>query len=325
MREKNKNKRVSLTDFIRYRNDKMKGKERNAFERELQKDPFAEAASEGFAVVTTQEASDDIAGLQMHLKKRVIKRQRLIFYRIAASIAVLMLVSSIFIIIEKTSTKKHFTSVIAQTEPLEIEESGPITLPAEIVELSEKSAVVAKEIPDRVVELSVKRESEEPVTPATEDRIAASKEKKAVLQAEDEEFEAEQDTPVNVRSDPRLSAQSEVVEVGYGVAKDESGKEEMPDGYIPPLPAVGKSNFDAYIRENIRQPDTTTSGQKVVVILNFIVHTDGSIDSIRILRSPGKLFSDEAIRLIRSGPAWKPAENNGSLIEDQVRVRIVFK
>ena len=59
--------------------------------------------------------------------------------------------------------------------------------------------------------------------------------------------------------------------------------------------------------------------------LSFSVHTDGSIDSIKIIRSPGKIFSDEAIRLLRSGPSWQPAEENGQIIEDQVRLRIVFK
>jgi hypothetical protein len=37
MRDRNKNKKGSKTDFIRYQNDKMKSAERNAFEKELQK------------------------------------------------------------------------------------------------------------------------------------------------------------------------------------------------------------------------------------------------------------------------------------------------
>ncbi len=49
MRDRNKNKRLKFPDFFRYSSDKMSGKERNSFERELQKDPFAMEASEGFA------------------------------------------------------------------------------------------------------------------------------------------------------------------------------------------------------------------------------------------------------------------------------------
>ena len=83
--------------------------------------------------------------------------------------------------------------------------------------------------------------------------------------------------------------------------------------------------FDKYIRENLQWPDTLYSGQKAIVVLGFPVPTDGSIDSIKIIRSPGKPFSDEAIRLLRSGPSWQPAVDNGQIIEDQVRLRIVFK
>jgi len=78
MQEKNKNKKGSKTDFIRYHNDKMKSAERNAFEKELQKDPFAEEASEGFNLITPEEVSGDIADLQKQLKKRVGKRERII-------------------------------------------------------------------------------------------------------------------------------------------------------------------------------------------------------------------------------------------------------
>jgi hypothetical protein len=38
-----------------------------------------------------------------------------------------------------------------------------------------------------------------------------------------------------------------------------------------------------------------------------------------------KRFSDEAFRLIGSGPAWKPEAENGKPVEDQVRLRVVFK
>jgi protein TonB len=61
------------------------------------------------------------------------------------------------------------------------------------------------------------------------------------------------------------------------------------------------------------------------VILNFLVRADGTIDSIMIIKSPGKKFSDEAVRLLKTGPAWKPAEEDGKPVEDEVRLRLVFK
>ena len=102
-------------------------------------------------------------------------------------------------------------------------------------------------------------------------------------------------------------------------------KEDTIPGYTPPLPVNGRIHFDKYMQDNIRRPDTTTAGQSVVVVLNFLVTTDGKIDSIIVVRSPGKIFSDEAIRMIKEGPEWKPAVKNGKTINDEVRIRIIFE
>jgi TonB family protein len=142
---------------------------------------------------------------------------------------------------------------------------------------------------------------------------------------ESKEFEAKTDSQFQVRLDPSVSALSEAVVVGYGVKRAESEKEEAIAGYVPPQPANGKADFDKYIQENLHRPDTATAGQRIVVVVSFLVHTDGRTDSIKIVRSPGRSFSDEAIRLIKSGPSWKPAEENGKKTEDEVRVRIVFR
>jgi TonB family protein len=329
MQNKNKNRKSSLADFIRYHDDKMNGKERNAFERELQKDPFAKDASEGLSSIASHEASEDIADLQKQLKKRTAKRQRLFSYRIAASVAVLMVISSIFIIKERNRSTEKIASVIDQVKPVDIPESVPITEPAAKGQLSEQPVRISEKKRERSVDLQNNPESGKASISTENNRIAAYQKIDSIPEIElkqaDENLRSEQIAAVSpAPTAGKRSELREVVVTGYGAIKDESGKEDIPAGYVPPQPADGKSGFDKYIRENMQRPDTTSSGQRVVV-LNFIVHTDGSVDSIKIIRSPGKQFSDEAIRLLRSGPAWKPAQDNGKIIEDRVRVRIIFK
>ena len=48
-----------------------------------------------------------------------------------------------------------------------------------------------------------------------------------------------------------------------------------------------RDRFDKYIEKNIHNPEPETIGQQVVVV-SFIVHTDGSTIGIKILRSPGQ-------------------------------------
>lgn len=130
--------------------------------------------------------------------------------------------------------------------------------------------------------------------------------------------------PVEFVLSPSEMALSEVVVVGYGVSNRDAN-EPQPEEYTPPQPEDGRTAFNKYIGENIRRPDTATAGQRVVVVAGFRVRKDGTPDSIRIIRSPDERFSSEAIRLIRSGPRWKPATRNGEIIEDEVRLRIVFR
>jgi len=128
-----------------------------------------------------------------------------------------------------------------------------------------------------------------------------------------------------IRLDPSALALNEVVVVGYGVSGKSSDEEDLEPGYSPPVPVNGQREFNRYISESMVRPDTATADQKNVVVLSFTVSETGKIDSIEVVRSPGRIFSIEAIRLINEGPAWKPAMENGMAISDEVRIRIVFK
>jgi hypothetical protein len=103
MRVNNRNKKILLTDFLRYREGAMTGEEKNYFERELQKNPFAEEAAKGFDLISQEEALKDVNLLQKRLSVKVSGRKRFMVYRIAASIAVLMVISTVFIIIERNN------------------------------------------------------------------------------------------------------------------------------------------------------------------------------------------------------------------------------
>jgi outer membrane biosynthesis protein TonB len=329
MRERNKKKKSSLTGFIRYTDDRMNGDERNALERELQKDHFADEALEGLSSITSREALEDISSLQNQLKNRVVNRQRYIFYRIAASIAVLIAISSIFIIVE-INKPKQAASGISRSEPATIAESGPITSPAGKMERTEQPVSSREKKSESSGDKNNKSKEEQPPVPVENNLIAGYQLKDSISEVEvklpEADFKQEQIAAVSRAATGAKKSELNAADVtDYEATKAVAEKKDMPDGYMPPQPAGGKSGFDKYIRENLHRPDTLSSEQRVIVVLNFLVLTNGRIDSIRVIRSEGKAFSDEAIRLLRSGPAWMPAEVNGKLVEDKVSVRIVFE
>ena len=365
MSDKNKDWKRSFTDFIRYRRNELRGEVRNSFERELQKDPFAEEAAEGFASISPEESLKDVTDLQKRLKTRTASKQKLIFYRIAASVAILMMISTIYIYIGKNKTGNNLADNSVQPKTLEINKSQPVTGPAVNDGVSEKQTVTALKKMDKSVAGKMIAEPGKSVSGIEKLTVAEKQKNDLVAEytdkqveknvaaenvaapqnamlmarafAESKKFEAKSDSQAMGKPDSSISDLSEAVVVGYGVKKAEAeadseaeakGKAENKDafsGYTPPQPVNGKSEFDKYIRDNLHKPDSATTDQWVVVVVSFLVSTDGSIDSIKIVRSPGKLFSDEAIRVIKSGPSWKPAEDNGKPVEEEVTIRIVFQ
>jgi ferric-dicitrate binding protein FerR (iron transport regulator) len=129
MSERNKNENDRLFDFLRYKGNKMTNRERNAFERNLQKDPFSEEASEGLEGIDPSVAEKDVAGLMKQLKRRTSRKQRVLWYSIAASVTVLMILSSIFIITEKRkpSEQLSYAPVIQQSKDLQTLNDRPQT------------------------------------------------------------------------------------------------------------------------------------------------------------------------------------------------------
>ncbi len=411
MSDRNKNIKRLLTGFLRYNRGEMRGQERNAFEKELQKDPFTEEAAEGFESVNPKEAFSDMALLQKRLKSRTAQRKNFIYFRIAASVAVLVLISTVYLLVERDRPDKSLTDKSIQSVPIQIARNNPLKEPvvknkasersilktenkpakpadnmilsetSEVTGKDEESKVAAAPLRDSIPEIKVMAaegyaETRKVAAPlavmakarsyggtsvrgkvvSSEDRmplpgvnVSIKGTNKGVVNdaggnfnitipdsdsrtliadyigMESKEFEAKADTQLTVSLVPSVSALSEVVVTGYGSVRTDSKKGAELTGYSAPQPVNGRSAFDKYIEKNLRRPDTLTSGQRVVVVIGFIVKTDGKIDSLRIVRSPGKPFSDEALRLIQSGPSWKPALENGKPIEDEVRLRIVFR
>lgn len=94
-----KNRDERIKDTRRYLDGEMSDRERNAFEKKLQGDPFEEEALEGLSGLSSDDLKKDIGILDARLKRRVHKRTPL-YYRIAAAVVVLMAISSLFLVRE---------------------------------------------------------------------------------------------------------------------------------------------------------------------------------------------------------------------------------
>ncbi len=114
---------------------------------------------------------------------------------------------------------------------------------------------------------------------------------------------------------------SEVVVVGYGAARDEN--------YTPLIkkaePVGGLKAYNRYLDNDARYPLAVAERRiKGRVSLKFTVKTDGSLDEFKIVKSMGKLFDEEALRMVKEGPAWNPTTEDNVPVESEVLVRVKF-
>lgn len=61
------------------------------------------------------------------------------------------------------------------------------------------------------------------------------------------------------------------------------------------------------------------------VFIGFMVKTDGSISDIQVMRGIGGGCDEEAMRLVRLMPKWKPGETNGKPTDAVVVIPISFE
>jgi len=71
----------------------------------------------------------------------------------------------------------------------------------------------------------------------------------------------------------------------------------------------GPGKWQSYLRNNFTSPEEP--GLKGKVIVSFVVEKDGSLTDIKVIRDIGFGTGNEAIRVLRKGPKWTPAVQNG--------------
>lgn len=80
-----------------------------------------------------------------------------------------------------------------------------------------------------------------------------------------------------------------------------------------------------YISQNIVYPesyiDINVAGK---IYVSFTVNTDGSVSDVKVERGLNEEFDTMAKKLILNMPHWKPAELNGVVVKNRVRLPITI-
>ncbi len=93
---------------------------------------------------------------------------------------------------------------------------------------------------------------------------------------------------------------------------------------MPEFPGGRKALFK-YLSDNIKYPESAKKkGIHGRVFINFTVEKDGSISDVKILRGIGGGCDEEAIRVVKAMPKWKPGEQDGKVVRVDFNLPVKF-
>ncbi|MEP7264110.1 MAG: energy transducer TonB [Bacteroidota bacterium] len=147
----------------------------------------------------------------------------------------------------------------------------------------------------------------------------------------DREIEEEQPPPQEKLAETTVST---VTQEG-----EEGGTEPLPEAVVedpnanavltiveemPTFPG-GEGELQTYLKKNIKYPPLAReNGITGRVYVNFIVDREGKIKDAKILRGIGGGCDEEALRVVRSMPSWKPGKQNGRSVNVSFNMPIFF-
>ena len=88
----------------------------------------------------------------------------------------------------------------------------------------------------------------------------------------------------------------------------------------------GTEKLYAFISKNFKYPEVdrlnNTQGK---IYISFVINKKGKVEDIIILRGVSKTLDEEAIRIVKKMPKWKPGKEEGKLVKVRFNLPIVCK
>ena len=121
------------------------------------------------------------------------------------------------------------------------------------------------------------------------------------------------------------------VETGTGKVEAPKQEEDYDKVFtVVQIPAEfpgGLPAWTKYLERNLNRDLPVNNGAppgKYTVVVSFIVDKNGGISEVQAENDPGYGTKDEAVRVIKKGPSWKPAVQNGRNVIYRHKQSITF-
>ena len=143
------------------------------------------------------------------------------------------------------------------------------------------------------------------------------------LEIVEDDVEVE-DIEINAEMD-----QNEVVEeyVAPEIEEEEVVEQEIFQ-IVEEMPSYpgGEAKLFEYIKKNMKYPQIAReSGIKGRVFVSFVVEPDGSVSNVKVLRGIGGGCDEEAMRVVKAMPKWKPGKQRGKAVRVSYMLPVNFQ
>ncbi len=123
--------------------------------------------------------------------------------------------------------------------------------------------------------------------------------------------------------------QNEVIEEYVPVeVEEEDVQEQEIFQIVEEMPAYpgGDQKLMEYVAKNIKYPQIAReTGIQGRVFVGFVVEPDGSVSNVKVLRGIGGGCDEEAMRVVKSMPKWKPGKQRGKAVRVSYMLPVNFK
>ena len=109
-------------------------------------------------------------------------------------------------------------------------------------------------------------------------------------------------------------------------AAQSTGTDILPIAEVSPEPLGGAAAWSRFLQKNLRYPVIAReNGVQGKVIVSFVVEKDGHLSDIKVIRGIGSGCDEEAVRVLKLAPAWKPGMQNGQPVRVQYTIPMNFQ
>ena len=145
-----------------------------------------------------------------------------------------------------------------------------------------------------------------------------------IIEVPDEE-EIEEEIEIDL--DVEMTEETVIEEVVF----EEAPEEEVVDEIFTivedqPTPNGGMSAFYQFVQKKLKYPaQARRMGIEGKVFVQFVVDKDGTLTEVQAVKGIGAGCDEEAERVIKSAPKWKPGKQRGRAVKVRMILPITFK